>query len=812
MSTFLNDLKYAFRMLRKNPGFTLVIVLVLSLGISVSVTLFGFVDWRLHPPSPFTDPDRIVHLSATSERSQEDALSYRDIRVLQEQLPSLSGLAIMSSVGAVLKKDGWSREYEAAEVSRNFFSVAQVRAHLGRVFSEGDGHEQSHQPTVVLSHRLWKSQFGSDPNIIGQSILLGNVNRTVLGIAPPWFHSIEGPEHVAIMDLWIPLNAWDEQENNTVEKQLVGRLKSEASLQTLKMETEAAFQRLALRNPETLTSLKPVVLTDYDYRGIAGYPASFQFIMGLAYTVLLIACLNVSGLLLAKADGRRTEMAVRQALGGSHAQLMRQLLTEGSLLALLALGGGLCVSSWFMSLMRSLLPADVATVYSIHCLNPRILIFALATTVIGMLLFESIPIWYTCRANWVPILKADPGHHSRRGRGQFGLPLLVVSQLALALVLTVCACHLLRSYLKASSIDLGFHKKNVLLAKHLQPNGPAEQQQAFFRDLVVHARSLSGVSHVGLGSGTPMGGERNRQQYLISLPGDKTSGDGHQDTIPGYIVDSGYFPTIGIPVIKGYNFPEQVGPSDFQQVIVNETFASRFWPDKDPIGRFIQLADSEDDRSAPEVAQVVGMVRDVRKRETTETPDPYLYVRLDQVFSDEMTLLVETQGSPHLLADPVRKIIQQLDTDMHVSPMTTLNEETKNLLRGRIADTKLLGSVSLIGMSLASIGLYGIVAFTVSRRTRELGIRMALGARSQDVMRTVMGQGVKLSLIGLGIGLVGSFIVSQIMRASLVDVASFDLVTFAGASVILIGTALFACYVPARRAARVDPMVALRYE
>ena len=810
MVTLWQDIRYGFRMLAREPGFTLMIVLVLSLGISVSTAILGIVDWRLRPPSPFSDPKRVVHLSASSETAAEEDLSYADFLALREQLPSLSGLAAVSYGRAILKKDQWSWEYETAEVSRNFFTVARVQTPVGRVFSETDGDEQRNQPAVVLSRRLWKSQFGADPALVGRSILLNDVSRVVLGIAPPWFHSLSTFERGPVVDVWIPMDSRDKQADCRFEG-LIGRLKSGASLQTLRAETASAFGGLKLRNPRTQTLLRPVVLSDEAYRNMNGWPAPAMFLMGIGCAIFLIACLNVSGSLLAKADTRRTEVAVRQALGGSRVQLIRQLLTEGALLAMLALGLGLLMSYWLMRVVRSLLAADMAQICPVNYLNPRVAVFSFATAIVGILLFESMPIWHACKTNLVPALKGDRSYVAHRGQGRRGLSLLVVFQLAVALVLTYCAGLLLHQYLKAGSIDLGFQKRNVLLA-HLQPGGTIERRQTFFQDLATHVRTLSGVRNVGLGLWAPTDGSRAGRKFQVSLPNDGTPGDSLSQTIQANIVDPGYFLAAGIPILKGHNFPDQRSPLDSRRIIVNETFASRFWPDSDPVGRFVQLVDSDRGRSTTEVAQVVGVVRDVRKPEISATPDPYLYVPWGQAFSDRMTLLVETEGDPRLLAEPIRDLILRLDSRIHVYPMTTLFEETQKLIRGRAADTQLIGTLSLIGMALASVGLYGIVAFAVTRRTQELGIRMALGARSQDVLRTVMGQGLKLSLIGLGLGLIGSFILSQVLRASLFGMGSFDGITFAGSSIVLVGAALLACYLPARRAAKIDPMAALRYE
>lgn len=808
MTALVNDVRYGFRQLGKNPGFTLVMVLVLSAGIGVSVGLFGYMEWRLHPPSPFSDPQRVVHLSVVNEERESDELSYLDFLALREQLTSLSGLAAVRCESMILKKDQWSREYEAAEVSRNFFSVARVHALLGTVFSERDRDELCSQPGVVLSHRLWKSQFASDPTIIGRSLLLNDVSRVVWGIAPVWFHSIACRfEHGPAIDFWLPVEAGAHPEDCTFEG-LVGRLKPGVSLPVLRAETESAFRRLELRNPESLAPLRPVVQSDPQFRNAEGYPAVALSGIGIGCAFLLIACFNVSGSLLAKADARRMEMAVRQALGGGRVRLMRQLFTEGALFAGLALGASLLVSYWLMSLLLS---SSDAAIRSAHCLNPRVALFSLSITLAGTLLFEFLPIWHLRKTSPISALKADRSERARRGRRRYGFSTLVVLQLAITLALTYCAGLMFRSYRKANAIDLGFQKKNVLLAR-LQAPGNTDRNQTFFRDLVSQVQLLSGVKNVGLGLWAPTDGPRDRKEYDVSLPGGNAPENSHRRTIQANIVTPGYFPTAGMPILKGRNFSEQIGPLDTREVIINETFAARFWPDQDPVGRFVRLADSDGRRPVTETAQVVGMVRDVRRREGYDAPDPYLYVPLGQAFSEEMTLLAATQGDPLLLADPIREIIERLDSRVPVYPMTTLAQETQKQPRGLAADARLMGSLSLIGMAMAGIGLYGIVAFAVTRRTHELGVRMALGARSQDVLRAVMGQGLKLSLIGLGMGLMGSLLLSRILWASLFGTDSFDPIAFAGSSIFLLGAALLACYVPARRAAKIDPTVALRYE
>jgi predicted permease len=809
MNTLFNDIKYSLRMLAKQPGLTLLIVLVLSLGISVSIAMFTLVDGWLHPQSPFSDPHRIVHLFAFADSTpwRQDELTYLECVALREQLNALSGLAALNYNETTLKGDQWSREIITAEVSPNFFSVSRITAFLGRLVTDNKHTE----PCVILGHRFWKTHFGSDPTIIGRSILLGNTNRIVLGVVPPSFYSVGRPWELGedSVDVWIPMCTGDEKEF----KQVIGRLKPGATIQTLQMEAQIAFQRLKLKGKNNLGPLKPKVVSDYQYRSIPGYPAPAIFLTGIANVILLIACLNVSGLLLAKADIRRNEMAVRQALGASRMRLMCQLLIEGGMLAALALGCSLVIAYGIRKLMVSFfLPVDMAYILKATWLGSRAVGFSLSITLCSTLLFQFLPGWYTCRFNILPVLKADRSYYARGRQSLFGLPMLVVSQLAMALVLTVCTGLLLRSYLKADAMNLGFHNTRVLQATGLRPSGTTDQRKAFFRDLVTHTKVLAGVKNVGLGLWTPLRGRRNQQEYHVSLVGEEPTQAKESQRIQSNIVDAGYFPTTGIPILKGRNFIEQVTPSNSQQVIVNETFVARFWPNQDPIGRFIALENKDHDHAITEAVQVVGVVPDLKGRPLGKPPQPTLYIPLGQAFANSMTLLVETYGDPHLLADPIRKIIQQLDQNIDVYPMTTLAEDIRILTTGHRIFAKIMGSLSLMGMSLAGIGLYGIVAFVVSRRTHELGIRMALGARQQDVIATVMKHGFKLCLIGFALGLGGAFLLSLALRAVLFEVISFDTIVYTGASLVLTGTAALACYLPARRAAKIDPMEALRYE
>jgi putative ABC transport system permease protein len=797
-------------MLRKYPGFTLVTVFILSMGISVSIAMFGLLDWVSHPDSPFPDSEQIVHLVVKSETEDRQELSYLDVLTLREQLTSVSDLAAYGGWNMAWKGKFGTREIEAKYVTRNFFSVSGIQAHLGTLFTDVDAKELKDLSCVVLSYRFWKSYFGSDPTIVGQPIFLDDDQRTIVGVAPESFYSFE--EHSSA-DIWICLTSSEEPDEDHFAY-MIGRLAPGASVQVLQTEAKAVFERLNLRHPDTQTPLIPRIKSDYDQRSTDVWSDGGIFMMGLAWSVLLIACLNVSGLLLAKANIRHTEMAVRQALGGSRVRLMRQLFTEGVILSVLALVCSLFIAHWLMHLVKSFIPAEFADPWRIRFFNPRIIGFSLSITLIGSFIFEWFPIRHICKMDLIPALKADRSRYSGTKCRLFGLNMLVVSQLAVALVLTVNSALMLRSFQKAGSVDLGFERKDVLVMQ-FQPDKDLDSNQikTFYRDLVTHVRTVAGVNHVSLAISSPC--DRNVDECRVSFPSDEKNSDSLFQTIQYNMVSSGYFQTLHIPVLKGRTFHEPGGLSKSTEVVVSENFASRFWPDLDPIGRFIQLDYSDGrDLNSISIAQVVGMVGNVMNPRNRQKSAPYFYIPMDRTRTHSMTLLVETQAHPLVQEKPLRQIIQRLNIKTTVLHVTTLAEQVRMRVLGGDYSIflNIFGTLSLIGMGLASIGLYSIIAFTVSRQTHELGIRLALGAGYPNILRTIMKKGVILTLIGLCVGLAGSFLLSLILRTSLFGISPFDVVAYLGSAIVLAIAAMLACYIPARRAARIDPMVALRYE
>jgi predicted permease len=804
MRTFFCDIKYGLRMLARRPGLTLVIILTLTIGISVNTALFSFVDWLWLRSSPFSNPDRIVRFFATSAHGRQRTFSYSDYLDLQSQMPSFDGLAAVEYRGASLRGEPWCKSLLVGSVSRNFFSVLGVQAVKGHVFSERDDRERQSLPGVVISHRLWKSQFNSDPNLVGRSIELTGTSRVVLGVAPP---SFTGVRRSTPTDIWYSVETWDKPEKRPpIDRSfmLLGRLGPNADIQSARAEARVAFERLELKDLSTLEDLNPLLLTEPECRAEEAGSSSL-FLLSVALVILVIAFANISGLLLVRAEARATEMAVRQTLGCTRVRLIRQLLTEGWLLSLFSAGCSLLLVYWVVGLSRAFLPPALADPDAGICLNPQVVGFSVVLSFVATGLFGLAPAFRGLSTNLLSALRAGTLHASQTRRTFFGLNTLVVCQLALALVLTVVASLLLHSFLKLTAVDLGFERKNILLAE-VYPACPRNKLEAFYRDLRLQVLSLPGVKNASFAFHEPFGGSRGGYSRIVSLLDSTKGPSGSGVAVNCNIVDAHYFETLSIQFLRGRGFTEQDVQSGSRSVVINETMARRFWPDKDPVGQIIALGSD-----AKDTARVIGVVRNGRYHNVAVSMQSYMFIPFSQD-KYQMMLLVETRGNAHALIEPVRKTIRRANPNMSLYPMTTLGDSIRNNTLDEEIDAGFAGSLSLLGLFLAAVGLYGVIAFTVSRRTHELGIRMAVGAGYHDIMRLVLWQGFKLCLIGLGIGLVGALIAGQAIKAALYGISPLDPTALIASFFVLMATTVFACYLPARRAAKIDPMEALRYE
>jgi putative ABC transport system permease protein len=809
MGTLWQDIRCGIRTLQRNPGFTGIAVIVLALGIGVNTGVFSVAQWLCLRPAPFAEPERVVRLFGSRQGRPYWTFCYPDYLALKEQMTSLSDLAAVEYRGATLKGEPWSKDLTIAVVSRNFFSVLGVQACVGYVFSENDDETLRSRAGIVISHELWRSQFGADPRLVGGSITLSGQPYTLLGVAPADF---KGERYTLPPDAWYPVETWGNPQERTSRDlssfSLIGRLRAGVSSLEAQRQADVVFRRLPVGandySPVPQTVPTAVVMTEPDYRLRTGVGYSV-FRGGIAALVLLIACANVSSLLLARAEAGIKELAVRRSLGCTRLRLVRQVFIEGGLLALISLPASLSLAYLAIGLLRaSLSPAASDPLSGVH-LDVSTVGFCLGITFLATLVFGLFPTLYASRANLLNALKTDLARVSHAGRTLRGLNTLVAGQLALGLILTATASLLFRSYLACCTTDLGFEHKNILLAQ-VCPGGSRPEGMAFLDQLLSQVRALPGVKDASLGITAPYVFTQSGWTHQVSLPGHSVT-DQTACAATYNIVDPHFFATLDIPILRGRGFEEQEGRAGSKVIVVNETLAKRLWPESDPVGQFARIGPADAD-----LAQVLGVVRDGKYHSITDPAKPYLYVPLGQEFCPNLRLLVKTDGPPAALQEPLRRTIRKLDPNMDLYPMTSLAAAIRASVGEHEAAVKLTGTLSLLGLILACAGLYGVVSFAVGRRTQELGIRMALGALRGDIVRLVLWHGVKLGALGLLFGLGGTLLCGQVLKSALYGISPVDPMALAASCLLLMTVVLAACYLPARRAARIDPMAALRYE
>jgi predicted permease len=804
MQAVWQDIKYGIRMLVKTPGLTAVALGSLALGITLSTVVFSLADAIWLRPMPFRDPGRVVRISALSGQGSGGGLSYPDYLELQAQVRSLSGLTVVEPREETLFGEEYSQNLVADVVSRNFFSVLGVRPHAGRFFHENDDSSMKNVPSVVLSHALWQHRFGGDPNLVGKAIVLSGRDVIVLGIASQDF---TGVRRLIPTDLWCPVETWGHlEERATRDRQsnaVFGRLRSGSTVQQAQAEAEAVFQRLDLRDRATGSPQRALVVPETAFHG--EYAAYGLLMMAIVGVVLVIACVNLCGLLLARAETRHREMAVRAALGAGRGRLIRQLLIESLLLSLIGLACSIIPARWLIGLLPAFLPSRVLDFGA--RLDVRVMTFAAVVSLATVLLIGLAPAVHASRPNLVPVLKADVSS-CRPRREYLGLNALVVGQLALALVLVSMASLLLKSLVKCYTEDLGFERKDILLAD-LSPHGNEEYCREFYRQLLERVRALPGVTRASLAGCVPLSPYGTCGRRKIFLPPGHAQARPDGWTFQHNVVEPDYFKTMGIRILYGRAFQEQDGRSAPKVALVNEAMAKRFWPGEDPLGKQIWIDDS-----STEPTQIIGVVQDGKYRQidTQEGAEPYLYLPYSQIRWYGMILLVEAKGDPAMWIGPVRKEIRALSDTIDIYPMSTIKQYVRFQMVGRDLMTKLSAVLALVALGLASVGLYGVISYAVSRRTQEIGIRIALGAGRSDVLKSVLLRGCLLAFLGGGIGLVVALAIAQALRSALYAVKPMDPVPIGLSFLVLLAVALLASYLPARRAARIDPMVALRYE
>ncbi|HEX8775378.1 MAG TPA: ABC transporter permease [Pyrinomonadaceae bacterium] len=811
MGTIWQDLRYGLRTLRQRPGFTFVAVLALALGIGVNTAIFSVVNTLLISPLPFRDSERLVmvwEFNRTRDRHQ-NVINPANFLDWREQSTSFEEMAAFRDVRVNLTGKGDPVEIPSQQTTPNLFSLLGVETIMGRSFKPEDG-EPNAAPVAVISYGLWQRQFGSDPSIVGKTVTLNGTGVNIVGVLPAgfqWFIK-KGSLTDKPAELWMPLAFTEElRVRRGRHMTAVARLKPGVSHAQAQAELYTIAARLEQQYPDVNTGWG-AELVPLREQFVGDVRPALYVLLGAVGFVLLIACANVANLLLARAATRHREIAIRTALGAGRWRVIRQLLTESVLLSVLGGGLGLMIAWWGTGAIVALSPSDLVNLESVS-INLPVLLFTLLVSILTGLIFGLAPALEATKLNLTESLKegdkgGSGGTRSRRLRNAF-----VVAEVALALVLLASAGLMLKSFSRLQTVNPGFETERLLTMRLVLPNNkyPEDYQRtAFFRQAIERIGRLPGVQSASAVSFLPFAGIGSATRFTIEGRPAPQAGDA--PTTDVRVTDANYFRTMNIPLLQGRSFTEQEATEKRGVVIINETLARQYFAGEDPIGKRITVNMG----SEPKPTVIIGVVGDIRHVDLNSEIRPMVYWTHPELAYSSMTIVLRTAGEPMSLAAATQREIQAIDPDQPVSDIRTMEQ----LLSASVARTRfnalLLALFAGLALILASVGIYGVMAYSVVQRTREIGIRIALGAEARDVVRMIVGQGMILTLVGIGLGLVAAFALTRLMSSLLFGVSATDPLTFAVVSLLLSAVAFLACYIPARRATKVDPMVALRYE
>jgi putative ABC transport system permease protein len=797
---FVREMRLAARRLVREPTFTVVVVSTLAIGIGAATTIFSVVHGVLLQPLPYRDADRVVTLWQWNQPkgideapSPANFLDWRDASRTLDLASAEPYSVDLIDQGDPIVLDTW-------RVSENFFEVLGVAPALGRVFRPEE-HQAARNDVALLSDRLWRTRFGSDPTIVGRTISLDRRPTVVAGVLPA------GVDYPSDNDVWIPrvFSDRDRRSRGQTYYQVIGRLKPGVTLAHAREEMRGIAERLAAAYPRVNKGVGITVDPLFD-RVTAPVRRLLLLLLAAVGCVLFIACANAANLMLARAVARQAEIAVRRALGAGRLQLLRLTLAEGALLSLAAALVGVLSSYWAITGIVALAPRDVPRIEEVG-LNIRVLAFAIvvaAATALACGLVPAVQFW---RRDVEPSLRAA-GRSAGPAGGRFS-QLLVGCQTAAAMILLIASGLLVRSFDALLKVDLGYRVDNrAALTMHVWDLYPAPATRAAFVDEAERRIAQQpGVLAVGAASTLPLSREGSEMDPPYTIAGHPTPQPGDEPTALTTFVTPGYFGAIGMRLVQGRLLTERDTASSPPVVVVNETMARRAWPGENPIGKRIRSSLSS---AGSSVREVVGIVGDVRQTGLQDRPQPAYYVPHQQVPFGSMTFIVRTSGDPTRAVASIQRTIWSLNPALTFSGSETLNSLLRDTLAARRFTLTLLSAFSFVAVVLASVGLYGLVSFSVSARTSEIGIRLALGAGTDSVVALVMRQGMTIALSGLAVGVAASFVLTRYLRTMLFGVTTTDPMTYVllGAAVTLVSG--LACYLPARRATRVDPLVAIR--
>jgi putative ABC transport system permease protein len=821
MSTLLQDLRYGLRMILKSPGVSLLAVVTLALGIGANTAIFSVVNTVLLRPLPFDHPEQLMMVWDTHPFARKLGFDFvptsnATFTDLRKQNDLFSDMAAIDSWTASLTGQNEPEKVEGTRVSTSLFSVLRVQPMLGRTFSPEE-EKQGAAPVVVLSYGLWQRRFGGDSGVVGQTVTLDGDSYTVIGVMPPDFSFPQNSGIPAFFpstertDLWTPrvLTLEEEQNRSSHHIAVIARLKPGVNLSQAQAELSTIAKRLEEQYPEQSRDFGAKVLPLHE-QVVGKSRLVILLLLGVVGFVLLIACANVANLLMARATARQKEIAIRTAIGASRIRIIRQMLTESVLLALVSGTLGVLLALWGIDLLVTLSPGNLPRIAEIG-IDLRVLAFTCGVSLLTGIVFGLAPALQVSQPNLNEALK-EGGRSGTTGPRRARLrSILIVSEVALSLMLLICAGLLIKSFIRLRNVSPGFEPENVLTLNIPLPGTRYKEETqigSFYKQLLDRVKALPEVESVGAISHLPLTGSEEIDAFDVEGRVSPDSGENIQ-TADFRVASPDYFRSLKIPLLKGRLFTEQDTADKPGVIIIDEPFARRFFPGEDVLGKRIKEHGSQTQRP---YLTIVGIVSGVKHTSLDVDPKPTMYVPYMQSPWLGMTLVVRSKAKSDELAKAVRNEVWMVDKDQPVAlvqPMASLHAKAVAPQRFQMM---LIGVFAGVALLLSMVGIYGVMAYSVTQRAHEIGIRMALGAQRRDVLRLVMSQGMVQGLAGIVIGLAGAFALTRLMSSLLFGVSATDAFTFSGVSFLLAMVAMLACYIPARRATKVDPMVVLRYE
>jgi putative ABC transport system permease protein len=814
MNSFWQDVRYSLRMIAKAPGYAAIAVLTLALGIGANTTIFSWINSTLLNPIPgLASPNEVVALSLGRGTDNPFPFTYPDFEAMRDGQQSFVGITSANIAPMSLTGKGKPERVWGMVASANYFDLLGVRPVLGRGFLPEEDTKPGGAPVAVISYRLWQTHFGANPDVVGQTLEINQHPYTIVGVTPAVF---QGSQTGLRSEIWIPIMMEEQllpqgdliHDHHYFWLTALGRLKPGVRPEQAQEEMTLRLKREAKNYPEEhkghdSVSVYPLWRNPFGANQLLS--TLLPMLMTIAGLVLLLACANVANLMLVRSVARRREIAIRLSLGANRWRLVRQLLVES---LILAFAGGLvafALTFWTAGTFMKFVPKTDFPISLGMRVDHTVLLATMVISVLTGMIFGILPALRASGEAPIAVLKEDTGSASGGMRKARLASALVVAQIALSLLLLICAGLFIRSFMSAQKINPGFNAHNVLIATYdLFTGGYSEASGVEFdRQLVAKLEAQPGIQSVALSSRVPLG--FGGGSTAVNPEGYVSQANESMETQVA-IVTPNYFQTLQIPLVKGRDFTPRDTKSSQRVVIVSETFVNRYWPNQEALGKQLNSDLTH------EWFTVVGVARDSKVNGLNEKPTPFLYLPQYQVYRATMIVLARTIGDPLAAGKTVEKTIHELNADLVVFDITTLDLREQIASFGQRVAGTFVGAFGLLALVLAAVGIYGVTSYTTRQRTHEIGIRMTLGASKRDVVRLVLGHGLRLTLIGVILGLAASFALTRFLTSLLLGVTSTDALTFSSVAILLCAVALFACFIPARRAMRVDPMVALRYE